>query len=210
MRRSSLSLGAIAVLAATISLGACRSGGKTVNSTNAGREASAGRETATDNKNAGTAELQGSWGKPCSAQLLEAISFSGNSFHYTETSYYDSECKRKMFVIDMTGTYNVSGSASAPAGAQNLDEVFTAATVMPADDAAAKMYNSMSYCGQTNWTAGVPVDLMGKTCRGINYTDPHHNDIYKISNGKLTLGNMRTGSMSTRPSSFESTSYSKS
>jgi hypothetical protein len=67
----------------------------------------------------------------------------------------------------------------------------------------------MSYCGLTNWTAGVPVDLMGKTCRGISYTDPRHYDIYKISGGKLTLGNMTAGSMSTRPNSFESTSYTK-
>jgi hypothetical protein len=155
------------------------------------------------------AELQGSWNKPCNSELLETISFSGNSFHYTETSHYDSACKRKLFVIDMAGTYAVSGPATSPSGAQNLDEVFTTATVTPADDAAAKMYNSMSFCDVKNWTVGVAVDLMGKTCRGINYADPHHLDVYKISNGKLFLGNMRAGSMTTRPSSFESMPYAK-
>ena len=208
MRRSSYLLVTIAVLATTVSLGACRSGSST-KTTNAG-EGGANRPTAAAAKSAGTAELQGSWNKPCKSELIETISFSGDTFHYTETSHQDSECKKKLFVIDLTGTYTVTGPATSPSGAQNLDEVFTTATITPADDAAAKMYNSMSYCGMKNWTAGEAVDLMGKTCGQIHFTDPHHLDIYKISNGKLSLGNMRSGSMTTRPNAFEPTSYSKS
>lgn len=108
-------------------------------------------------------------------------SYLNGTFTESLTSYSDT-CSTKTTELVTTGSYVIGDAISVNNSARKLDRIIMTYTVTPNASLAAS-YNAAALCGLTNWAAGVPVDILGRTCNGslMPSAGYYHYDIFSVS-----------------------------
>jgi hypothetical protein len=139
----------------------------------------------------------GTWVTSCFALQAggtqkRTASFANGTYVETLTNYSDT-CSTKVTELGQTGTYVIGTTLGPDNSAIKLDRRMATYTVKPSTSAIADSYNTVSFCGLTNWTAGVAVNILGLTCDGgaMPAIGTYDYDIFYISifeNYKLSFG----------------------
>lgn len=129
----------------------------------------------------------GTWTTSCLAtqgggtQKRTALYANGQ---YTETlTSYSDTCTTKTIELVTTGNYVIGGVVGPQNSALKLDRIMVTYMVIPANSTLADSYNANAFCGITNWTVGVGVNVLGKTCSGsvMPAVGTYYYDIFYIS-----------------------------
>jgi len=108
--------------------------------------------------------------KPAGAYSVQGtLNFTGNIEVGTTNVYMDGNCGALGYSFSLGGTFVSGAAAVAPAGATKLDVVITEASLTPYSAAGADALNAASFCGLTNWTAGLQQNIIGRNCDGRTY-----------------------------------------
>ncbi len=128
----------------------------------------------------------GTWKTSClsssGAYQIKSTAFGSGSYTHTMSIYTNSTCTGKAVDLTEKGTYIIGGVAQAGSSSKELDRTLVDMTMTPLTTLAANNYNSMSFCGFTNWTAGVTKSLLGLTCSSSSMPNAGavYYDVYSI------------------------------
>jgi hypothetical protein len=139
----------------------------------------------------------GTWVTSCFALQAggtqkRTASFANGTYVETLTNYSDT-CSTKVTELGQTGTYVIGTVLGPDNSAIKLDRKIATYTVRPLTSAIADSYNAVSFCGLTNWTVEVAVNILGRICEGsaMPAIGAYYYDIFRISifeNGKMSFG----------------------
>lgn len=154
--------------------------------------------------------------------LNSTVSFEAGQFVVTASIFTGSGCSGENQSFKLTGTYTLPGPLEG-SSSQKIDMTLGNYTATPSSAAVASELNANSYCGITNWSAGVERSIAGLTCEGetIPQVGDVSYDIYYIhlvpspfnSQGDLQFGSNDSShdgtTEQTRPNALNATVYQR-
>lgn len=144
-----------------------------------------------------TTELEGNWRTACfndgTDDLDDQVTFTGTSYEEKITGYLDATCADIQFETRYVGTFTTGATDLLPDGNNYVEADWLPTNIYqkPYNALVAISWNLLSYCGFTDWSAGVEKEITALVnvepgCVGStpNLT---YLGIYSIQNGGTDL-----------------------
>ena len=125
--------------------------------------------------------LNGGWSQGCVADLPDAasdeyvVTFSGSSFSFTHNGWSGStDCSgTPTIILNVSGTATLGEEVTAiisgsPVTATKIDQVNNSALLTMNNIDVVSHYNSVGWCGATDWEIGIAKDVLGTDCVPVN------------------------------------------
>jgi len=148
--------------------------------------------------NTGFSQLEGTWVMPCQTldmTMSEHVTMqitANNSYVQRRFRYEAPGCQSSdlIYAVSIVGSINLAGESPTIAGAYNANWTVNTLGLMPGTPAMATHWNSLSYCGLSNWTFNQTKNITSMTCQDSNIpvAGTVDFDVLKITGDELRLG----------------------
>ncbi len=168
--------------------------------------------------------IEGDWASPClparaeigfrQRSVSEIESFDASELRLTQTYFTDDKCATAYFARTVVASYAVGDAVLQPIGARRLELTERRVAVRAASEQAASDLSQQSYCGRSDWQAGVELDVAGASCNGVPTPAAGAivHQIAQVDGDSLYLGSLASGTganEATRPTVLSKTAYQR-
>jgi len=104
--------------------------------------------------------------------------------------FSDAACASKNFGIDLVGTYTIGNDTTTPAGAKELDLIWSSVSLTISNADYVGTFNQHKFCGFEDFVVNVAKDVSTANCGEGNLPKANSTeyDIFKIEGSSLFLG----------------------
>jgi hypothetical protein len=139
--------------------------------------------------------FDGNWATDCTKEqsqyTLGTMTMSGNTIQQTSAAYGDQACATKTLEATVAYTAQYGSDSKVVTGAKEVDTILSSVMLTVHNATYISYFNSMQFCGYSDWAVGVAKDIAGKTCgqTTLPKVGTAYYDIYQLlQTGKLLTG----------------------
>lgn len=128
----------------------------------------------------------GSWLASCfnrnGVPEIRKARYDGKTYRESAEYYSESYCSTQLFRLEESGGYVVGAKIRADSDARKLDRTIASVKLTPVAESVVTKFNTDSFCGFSDWAAGVSKEITGLTCDSqvMPSVNTKYYDIYVI------------------------------
>ena len=138
--------------------------------------------------------LEGQWEGKClkfdQGYAKTVSTVSGANVVSSEEIFMDKACNQSAAVVKIAATYQEGAESKVVKGATEIDSTLSKISFTATDERVAGYFNSVQFCGFSDWKAGEEKDITALTCEQTQMPksgDRYYN-IYSVNESTLMMG----------------------